>query len=218
MRASWSYRSQRHPTVLVLSALALLVSCNGSTDATKCRVSGVTISPNATQHLVVGTGVTLTASVAQTGCTPTPSVTWSVVNSSIATLSAETGGSVVVTGVSPGSTAISIVAGGVHATATITVRTGLPSLIYVTLSPATVEEGQTSQALYVVTDDGGFEVSGQTVSWTVGVSSAPGVATVNATTGVVTGVVAGTAVISGTLVGSSPPIIGNAIITVTTRP
>jgi uncharacterized protein YjdB len=82
--------------------------------------------------------------------------------------------------------------------------------VAVTLTPSSIEVGQTAQATAVARDANGNVLSGRAVTWS---SSDPAVAAVNAT-GLVTGVAPGTAQITATSEGRS----GSAALTVSATP
>lgn len=93
------------------------------------------------------------------------------------------------------------------------------------VTPATVEleEEETQQLTAVVTDERGSaltvqKAAGATVLSAIAVgyvSSAPSVATVGASTGLITAVAEGSATITATVTGSSPSITDTVAVTVT---
>lgn len=168
--------------------LFAVLGCGGSdsntTPPAQCRVTGVTVTPNAAT-VPIGQTTTLSATAAQTNCTGlTP--TWSTSSEAVATVSS----SGVVTAVAAGTSTITATVSGVAGTATITVpqcvtgitldrtavsmRPGITETVRATLTPATC--------------------TGVTVTWS---SSAQSVAVVG--NGSITGISAGTATITATV-------------------
>ncbi len=132
-------------------------------------------------------------------------VTWSSTSSAIASVNA----SGVVTAVAAGTTQIVATAAGKTGEATLTV-TPAPTLttVNVTSALSSITYGQTTTATASGVDQFNAAIATGTITWS---SSAPTIASVNATTGVIKGVAAGTAVITGTASGKS----GTRSITVT---
>jgi uncharacterized protein YjdB len=172
---------------------------------TNVPVASVTVSP-ASASVTVGQTVQLAATPKDASGNPLTgrTVTWATSNAAVATVN----GSGLVTGGAAGTVTITASSEGRNGTATITV-TNVP-VASVTVSPATasVQVGLTVQLTASPRDASGNPLSGRVVTWT---SSAPGVATVNAS-GRVTGVAAGSATITATSEGQS----GTAAVTVTT--
>jgi uncharacterized protein YjdB len=134
-------------------------------------------------------------------------VTWTTGNAAIATVSA-TG---VVTGVSVGSTTVIGTSEGRAGSATLTVVPPPVATVTVSLNPASVVAGATSQATFVARDAANNVLTGRVVAWS---SSNQAVATINATTGAIAAVAAGTATITATVEGRT----GSAQLTVTAVP
>lgn len=149
----------------------------------------VRVSP-ATASVLVGASTTLAAEVrdAGGGVVSGVSVTWASANNAIATV----GDDGRVTGVSPGSVAISASVSGVSGSALITVGAVPVSSVVVTPAVDSVMVGQSVQLSATTRDSAGAILTGRSVSWT---SSAPATASVSST-GLVTGLVAGTVTIT----------------------
>jgi uncharacterized protein YjdB len=174
-------------------------SVNYTTDPTKnpalvvtlAAVTGVTVTPS-TATVAVGATSNLTATVAPANAV-NKTVNWTSSNTGVATVNASSG---VVTGVSAGSADITATTadGGFTSTCTVTVPSSSVSVTGVTVSPssASVNVGATTNLTATIAPS---DATNPNVAWS---SSAPGVATVNASTGVVTGVSAGSATITAT--------------------
>ena len=176
-------------------------------------VASVVISPTSASVLVGSTTSAFTA-VAKDGSGNVlngRTFTFASSNTAIATIDPTTG---VATGVAPGTTNITATSEGQTSNnATLTVS-AIP-VASVTISPLTqtVVAGSQTSAFTAVTKDGGGNVlTGRTVTFS---STAPGVATVNASTGVATGVAAGTTSIIASSEGQNSPA---AMLTVTAIP
>jgi uncharacterized protein YjdB len=165
----------------------------------------VTVSPQAVT-VPVGGQATLVAFVANS---TNQAVTWQSTNTAIATVDANG----VVRGVAPGGPvtiiATSAADQNARAAASVTVTPGAPVTLTLVPQTAQVEIGRTVQLVGIV---GG--ATNQTVNYT---SSAPAVATVSPTGGLVTGVSAGTAVITARTAADAN-VFQTSTITVTTAP
>lgn len=175
-------------------------------------VTAVRVSP-AEATVSVGDTRSFTAAVEGSGDFD-DSVTWSSSNPEVATIDDEG----VATALSAGSTTITATSAQTPAvtdTAELTVVTGPvePEVTSVTVTPedASLIVGATREFAAEVTGNGTFDDS---VTWS---SSATGVATVDATTGLVTAVAVGTATITATSV-QSPAVTGTATVEVTAVP
>jgi uncharacterized protein YjdB len=163
-------------------------SVNVTPSAADTVVASVTLTP-ATATVAIGTTVTLgaaafnAAGAAITGRT----FAWTTADATIATV----GSSGVVTGVAAGSTTITASTAGKSANAAITVSAtgGDSTVASVVISPAaaTLQVGTTTSLGAVAKNAVGQTLAGKTFTWT---SSAPGLASVNAS-GVVTAVTIG---------------------------
>jgi trimeric autotransporter adhesin len=176
-------------------------------------VASVVISPTSASVLVGSTTSAFTA-IAKDGSGNTlngRTFTFASSNTAVATIDPTSG---VATGVAPGTTNITATSEGKTSNnATLTVS-AIP-VASVTISPLTqtVVAGSQTSAFTAVTKDGGGNVlTGRTVTFS---STAPGVATVNASTGVATGVAAGTTSIIASSEGQNSPA---ATLTVTAIP
>ncbi len=131
-------------------------------------------------------------------------ITWSSSNIAIATVS--TSGEVAAVGV--GSATITATSEGISETLDLTIAPAPVATIAVTLTPPSVQAGNTTQATAELRDARNNVLTDRTITWTS--DNAP-VATVNSTTGLVSAVAAGSASITATSEG----ITGNATVTVT---
>jgi uncharacterized protein YjdB len=116
-------------------------------------------------------------------------------NPAVATVSS----SLVVTGVTAGTTTISATAGGKTATATVNVVPGPVATVAISPAAPAISEGATVQLTATMRDASGAVVTGRTVTWATSDASK---ATVSSA-GVVTGVAEGTATITATSEGKS---------------
>jgi len=169
-------------------------------------VTGVTIAPAAPPNLNAGATQQLTATIAPLNAT-NRTLTWTSSNTNVATVS-QTG---LVTGVTAGTSIITVTTadGGFTASANITVV--IIPVASITLAPATValSVGATSQLTANVLP---ANATNRNVTWT---SSDSAIATVNST-GLVTGIRAGTAIITARTVDGGRT--ANATINVTFVP
>jgi uncharacterized protein YjdB len=131
-------------------------------------------------------------------------IAWTSANPNVATVSQ--GG--LVTAVVAGTTTISASSEGKTGNASLTVIVRPVTTVSVTLSPASILVGQTSQATRIARDADGNALNGRAVTWS---SANQQIATVNASSGVVTAVAAGQTNITATVEG----ITGSAQLTVT---
>ncbi|MEP6765015.1 MAG: Ig-like domain-containing protein, partial [Gemmatimonadaceae bacterium] len=122
------------------------------------------------------------------------SIVWASTNSAVATVDPSTG---LVTSKSAGTTNITATTEGKSNFALLTVAPVSVATVALTLSPSTIQVGQTSQGTVITSDAGGAPLIGRVVSWS---SSAPSTASVN-TLGLVTALAPGTADITATSEG-----------------
>jgi len=123
-------------------------------------------------------------------------IQWASVDPTLATVSS----SGVVTAIGAGSVTITASSEGVTGAATLAVTTAAPATIanvVVTIAPATVAAGGSSQATVKLTDAAGNVLTGRTIAWT---SSMPSLATINAS-GTITAIAGGTSTIRATSEG-----------------
>jgi uncharacterized protein YjdB len=191
--------------LLALSSLTF-AACDEKTPAEVIPPAvTVTVSPQAVS-VPVGGQATLVAFV---GNSTNQAVTWQSTNPAIVTVDANG----VVRGVAPGGPvtviATSAADQNARAAASVTVTPGAPVTLTLVPQTASVEMGRTVQLVGIV---GGS--TNQTVNYT---SSAPAVATVSPTGGLVTGVSAGTAVITARTAADAN-VFQTSTITVTTAP
>lgn len=173
-------------------------------------VASVTLTPGSAT-LIVGSTTVLTATTrdADGDVLAGRSIAWLTSNAMVATVSA--GGTV--TAVGPGTATISAVSEGKSGGATITVNPPAPvPVASITLTPATatLTPGGAITLGAALFDAAHNALTGRTVTWT---SSAPGIATVNAS-GTVTAVATGTA----TITAASEGVTATAQITVNPTP
>ena len=196
------------PTTTQLSADSLAIaklSFNAPTS--------LDITPNTVAALAIGGTAQLSARVTNPiGATLTTTVLWTSSNAAVATVAAnglvssKGAGTAIIRG-NPQSyptvgDSVIIVVNGVS-TPPASVKS-----ITVALSSASLAPAATAQATATLKDSLGQVLTGRTVTW---LSTAPTVATVNATTGVVTAVAAGTSTITAT----NGNVTGSATVTVT---
>jgi uncharacterized protein YjdB len=196
--------ARRARAILAVFALA---ACSGS-DQGPAAVATVSVTLAATTieetRTTTATAVTRDADGAVlTG----REVTWSTGNNSIASVSSAG----VVTGVGVGSTTVTATSEGKTGSATITVILRPVMTVSVTLNPANVVAGATSQATAVTRDADNNVLTGRAVTFSSGNTA---VATVNPTTGLVTTLSAG----STTITATSEGIAGGATLTVVPPP
>lgn len=202
--------ASRATSILALLGLA---ACGGGggdglvTRVPQCTITGVVVQPSATT-LTVGEQTTLQSLPSSQNCTTIPAASWASATPSVATVNPSTG---LVTAVAPGTAVISVAIGSASGSAVVTVRVPPVASILVSPSQASLQVGQSVTLVAEPRDARGVALTGRTVTWQ---SATPGVATVNATTGLVTAIAPGTA----TVTASSEGITQGAAITVTTRP
>lgn len=199
----------------LLFGLILAASCGGGGDGgggptpppvvepvatVELSSTSVTVAPNGTSQLVAtarsSAGATLSGR----------SFSWSSVQPSIATVSA----SGVVTGVSDGTTTVTVTSEGKSAAATVTVRTPVAAVVVTAPSTQLTVGGTPTQFSAVARDANGATLAGRAITWG---TSSTAIATVSQT-GLVTAVAAGNATITATSEG----INGTSAITVVANP
>jgi len=175
------------------------------------KATGITIAPSGNVSVIVGETATLTATVAPDNAT-NKNVTWSSLNTGIATVNAQTG---LVTGVSAGTATIRATAAddsGVTADKSVTVTTSVVRTTGITIAPSgdvSVVMGETATLTATVAPD---NATNKSVTWS---SLNTGIATVNAQTGLVTGVSAGTATIRATAADGSGVTANKSVMVIT---
>ena len=175
--------------VVITATSSTHSSVKGTLTVTITRPEPETVVISGSDTAVIGTNLTLSATVNPNHALQ--SVTWSVDNSSIATIDAATG---VLTPLASGTvvvTATSIAKNTVQATKTITVTKPSPTSITINGSGFALAGGATITLSAIVNPSG---VS-QTVTWSV---DKPLVATIDASTGVLTPLTSGTVVVTAT--------------------
>lgn len=193
-------------TLLSVAAASALAACGGGDASTApvstppASVANVEIAP-AVAPILVGRTMPLTATArdAQGRALTGRTITWSSGSSEIARVDANG----VVTGVAPGTSAITATSETRSATVNVTVSAPSPAAVgsvRITSAATAVRAGETMNLVAVVQDADGGVLTGRDVAWT---TSAPAIATVHATSGVVTGVAAGAATITATSEGKS---------------
>ncbi len=136
-------------------------------------------------------------------------VAWSSAATGVAQVNPTTG---IVSGVAGGTAVITATSEGRTGSATVIVSSIPVSTITVTTPSATMFTNATLQATAVLRDAGNAILTDRTVTWT---SSAPAIAAVNATTGLITSSGNAGAV---TIIGAAEGKVGTVNITVTVRP
>jgi uncharacterized protein YjdB len=186
----------RLATYALLVAAAACGGGGGGGDITPPTptVTQVTLSPSSAT-IIAGQTATFTAQPKDAAGNAVNGlvVGWSINDPSVATVS-----NGAVTAVKPGQATLTATAGGVSATAAITVS---PAVANVTIAPTTSSllVGQTATLTPTLTDAAGATITGRTVTWT---SSNDAVASVS-TSGVVTAKTIGTATITAAIEGKS---------------
>jgi uncharacterized protein YjdB len=172
-------------------------------------VATVSVSLGATS-IAAGatTQVTATARDAANNVLPGRIMTFTSNNNAVATVGAFTG---IVTGVSAGTATIFATTEGITGQVIVTVTAaGSVASIQVALGTSSLAVGAGTTSTATLRDAGNNIVSGP-VTWS---SSAPSIATINATTGAITGVAAGQA----TIVATSGSVTGMATLTTSLTP
>lgn len=208
--------TERFRRVARIAAAAGLVACGGGGDGgtnppPACVVQSVSVAPG-TASVQAGRTVDLTFGIVQQNCT-NPAASWSSSAPNVATVSS-TG---TVTGLTVGSTTITVSVGGKSADATVTVTAGPVFAVVITPANPSVEEKGTLQLAASVRDSLGNVVTSP-VTWA---STNIAIATVSSA-GLVTGVKAGTTSITATSAGkvATTPlnVTGPAVASVTLSP
>jgi trimeric autotransporter adhesin len=186
---------------------------SGSGGAAQANIVSITLQP-ATVSLIVGQTQQLTAIANYSDGTTkdvTSSVAWSASNAVIASIS-NVG---LVTSVTAGQANVSATMAGVSATDAVTVTGAQPSVVSITLQPATLSliVGQTQQLTAIANfSDGSTKDVTSAATW----SSSNAVVAAISNGGLVTSVAAGQAYISATLTGiqgSTPVAVAAKIVT-----
>jgi uncharacterized protein YjdB len=166
-------------------------------------VASLTIAPGSAS-VAVGETLQLTATPRDAGgrVLTDRAIVWASDDPAVATVTAAG----VVTGVAPGTTAVTAECEDVTVTATVTVLPGALAAVQVTPAVLSLPVGATRQLAAAARDASGAELTGYTAAWT---SDRPAVATVTEA-GLVTAVAAGTATVTATIEGRT----GAATITV----
>ncbi|HEU4629955.1 MAG TPA: Ig-like domain-containing protein [Gemmatimonadaceae bacterium] len=191
------------PGTAIVTATIAGVSGRATIRVRPRRAAAINVDP-LTVSVRVGQRVTLDAVVrdADGNVLPDATIQWTSSASSIATVNS----SGVVTGVSPGATAIIAESGEARTSIAVTVTPVPVASVSVSPSSVTLDVGDTRQLSATPRDADGDALSERTVTWT---SSAPGVATVSST-GEVRALGAGRATITARSEGRS----GTASVTV----
>jgi len=177
--------------------LLLFASCSSDSTAPS-TVAALKVNLSNT-GVTVGQTATATVSATDQYGVPmsTNAVTWTSSSATVATVNA-TGA---ITAIGAGTTQIVATLGGTTGQASFTVSAA-PALagLNVLANTTTITYGQTATFSAFGYDQNGVVFNAGAVTWT---SSAPNIASVNATTGIATGVLAGTAQITATAGGKS---------------
>jgi uncharacterized protein YjdB len=169
--------------------------------------TAVTLSPNTPQTLLIAKSLQVIATPMSGGTdlTGLAPITWGSSNSAAAVVNS----SGFVTGVAAGSANITATSGSITASVGVTVAAVPVASVAVSLAAPAIQTGTTTTATATTRDASNNILTGRAVVFS---SSNTGVATVNASTGVVNGVAAGTS----TIFATSEGITGSATVTVTT--
>ena len=188
------HRSITAAAFAVLAGLAL-VSCGGNSTGPSGGGGAKIIVTPATDSLVVGTGVTLSARVvnAQGQTVSGAKVFWNTSNANIATVSSNGA----VTTVDTGSVQIAASSNGISGFSSITVLPKPVAAVHVTPTQQVIKVGQTFQFQAQPVDADGNPLAGRIITWS---SADPTIATVS-NTGLVTGVSVGPTTITATSEG-----------------
>jgi uncharacterized protein YjdB len=192
--------------VLIVSTLAVTLSCKGNDDVvSETGVSSVTVEP-ATLNLEVGATQTLTATLLPADAA-LAGVTWESYDKKIATVSPSEGLTTTVTAVGMGSTTIAAVtSNNRQAICEVTVTRSV-LLTAITISPDGPSFIEVGDTIYLTATQGPANATNYSPVWT---SSAPNVATVSST-----GMIAGVGVGTTTVTVSSGTIASSVQVTVT---
>lgn len=189
------HRSITAAAFAVLAGLALL-SCGGNSTGPSGGGGGakIIVTP-ATDSLVVGSGVTLSARVvnAQGQTVSGAKVFWNTSNANIATVSSNGA----VTTVDTGGVQIAASSNGISGFSSITVLPKPVAAVHVTPTQQVIKVGQTFQFQAQPVDADGNPLAGRIITWS---SADPTIATVSST-GLVTGVSVGPTTITATSEG-----------------
>ena len=202
-------------TAATAACLAFAIAaCSGDGDAPSgpdtnggggpAPVSTISITPTtATIVMAKTTQLAATTKDASGNVLSGRAIAWTSSATAIATVDANG----LVTGVAVGSATITATSEGKSAQAAIIVSAVPVATVTVAPNAPTVKVGSTVALTATAKDDQGNILADRAIAWT---TSAPSIATINATTGVVTGVAAGTA----TLTATSESKTGSTTVTV----
>jgi uncharacterized protein YjdB len=200
-------------TVLAAGTTTITASSEGVDGSTTLTavpvVTSVSVAPPS-QSIDQNAGITLTATVKDGAGNPLAgqAVTWTTSDATVASLSATTGESVVVTGGLVGEATITATSSGVSGTSTITVTSAPVSSVVVRLGASEIKRNESTTATAVVYDANQSPLQGREVSW-----FAVGAATVSpSTTKTSTG---GDSVANATVKGKGKSPTTDAIISAT---
>ena len=191
------------------SISATIDNVTGATSVTVSRppVGTVSVAP---ATITVGQKVRMTATITDTrgNVVTDRAVTWSVPANLVATINASTGE---VTGLLPGTVAVTATSEGKSGSATLTV--GLVPVATVTIAPSSRSITQNAATTLTATtkDAAGGTLTGRTVTWQTSDATIASLSATSGTSVQITGGVTGTATITATSEGES----GTATVTVT---
>ena len=197
------------------ACITFLAACGGDSDAPSepgngnggpTPVASVSVTPSAAS-VVVGrtTQLSATAKDAAGNALTGRTIAWSSSAVAVATVD----GNGVVTGVSVGSASIVVTSEGKTAQAEITVTAVPVASVTVAPNAPSIKVGETVAMVATLNDEQGNVLAGRAVAWS---TSAPAIATIDGTTGMVTGVAVGTATLTATSEGKT----GSTTVTVAT--
>lgn len=212
------------PTASTVSASGLVTGVGAGTTTITAAIGGVTASRSFTTGNPVAsvllssnsisgvvnlvTSVTVTPRDAANTTLSSRPFTFTSADTTIATVALSAANQIQITNRSVGSTTVTVSAEGISSVINVTVTP--PPVASVVISGGTsLVSGNTLQLTATTRDAGNNVLTGRTVTWS---SSNTGVATINASTGLVTGVGAGSTLITATSEG----VNGTATISVST--
>jgi len=194
--------------------VVLAAACGGDSDSPADPGNGGATAPVATLTVTPLTGSVAIGKTTQLAATAKDAagnvltgrtIAWTTSGATIATVD----GNGLVTGVAAGTTNIVATSEGKTAQAAITVSHVPVASVTVTPNAPSVKVGATQPLAATLKDEQGNVLAGRAVAWS---TSAPNVATIDASTGVVTAVAVGTATMTATSEGKT----GSTTVTVST--
>ncbi len=191
-RTNWT----RAAAVIFTLALALVMV--GLPSTALANVTGISFSPSSPQTILVGGTVTISTTLTQSGTMTNPTYSWSASPSGVVGFSSTTASSVTLTGLTAGTTTVSVTAQDDGDRAASPVLPGTTQTYSITVSPMSVSPSSSIIGPGATTTLTASNFTGTISGWT---SSNPAVATVassGAATATVTAVGSGTTTITAT--------------------